>query len=84
MNIKNTPSLGQYIKEHRVKLQFSEYQLAFLLGCTHQTVIDWESDISRPPMIFWEKLIKTLGMNKRTFIEKNVTFDNLKYKKNLT
>jgi DNA-binding transcriptional regulator YiaG len=47
---------GQEIKELRTKLSLTQYDLAMKLGCTVQSVSDWENGRSNPHRMFRKKL----------------------------
>lgn len=62
--------LGQYLKERRVSLGFTQSELASKLGNVHtQFVSNWERGLCAPPNHCFQNLITILEINRDTLVK---------------
>lgn len=81
-------SIGDNIKELRIKHGLEQSQLGEIAGVTDKAVSSWENNISIPRMGAIEKIANYFGIRKSDIIEdkdstsnsmSNITFDDFTY-----
>ena len=71
-------SLGNKIKEQRLKCELTQSQLASILNVSNKTISSWENDRTIPDINLIFKLANTLKTSLYTFInEESYNLDNL-------
>ena len=61
--------LGAYLKQKRVDLKLSQYELGEMLSYNPQFISNWERGISSPPVIVISKLITILNIPQQEILE---------------
>ena len=56
-------SIGENVRTVRRRLNLSQEELAASVGCTRQTVINWETGKARPSRYGIARLAKSLGVS---------------------
>ncbi len=58
---QNPVSIGDHIKKKRLERQFTQLQLARLIGVEETSIYNWENNRSRPKVYLLPKVIEFLG-----------------------
>lgn len=68
-------TLGERIKNERIKINFSQAALGEFLQITQQAVGRWEKDISEPDTATLKKLAKLFNITLDDLLNYQITFD---------
>ncbi len=77
---KNLKTLGDHLKTQRLKMQFSQKEIAKIIGTDEASIWNWENNRHHPSLAFLPKIIKFLGYvpdscaHYKTFGEKIVAY----------
>ncbi len=65
---KELKSLGDHIRACRIDLGLFQSQVAEQIGVCEQTITNWESNASQPPVQYIPAIIRFLGYNPPEFV----------------
>lgn len=72
----NLEKLGENIKEYRLESDYSQADLAWMIGSKQQRIAEWESGKIEPSLRFVLFIAEALGTDMANLVRGVVTMDN--------